>query len=453
MSGKKVYIIGIEGAGTSALAMLYKKKGYEVSGSDDGDGFYHEVLSKAGVKVFKDFKIDHITDDYDFFVHSTAFNESNIEIQACKHKGFTIISYPQAIGKLTKEFYTIAVCGTHGKTTTTGYVTHGLIGSGRDVNAIIGAPVVGWGSGARVGTSEEFILEADEYQNKLALYKPQSVILTSIDYDHPDFFPDYDSYKQVFTDFITRIPRSGLLVAHYQAAKELDVNSAISCNLITYGQDIQSDAILLECKVSENKQEVVFSFKQQVHSLTTTLPGSHNALNAIAAWLMASHITKNAEGSTEGIASFKGVARRFERHDNFNDSIRIDDYAHHPAEIRTTLTALKALYPHREIIAAFHPHTYTRTKELLDEFAKALEIADQVIVLDIYGSAREVHGGVHAIDLVNVINQGVTQKAIHLKNCVDLANFAKETLSENDVFITMGAGDIYKVHEMLKTKH
>lgn len=453
MSGKKVYIIGIEGAGTSALAMLYKKKGYEVSGSDDGDGFYHDVLHAVGIEVFKDFRAEHITSDYDFFVHSTAFGETNVEVQTCNREGFDMISYPQAIGKLTEDFYTIAVCGTHGKTTTTGYVAHGFLGASRDVNAIIGAPVIGWDSGARVGSGDEFVLEADEYQNKLALYKPQSVILTSVDYDHPDFFPNHEAYKQVFTDFIRRIPRTGLLVVHHPAAKELEVKKSISCNLITYGKDAQSDAVLLECNVSEEQQEVIFSYKGQTHSLQTALPGDHNALNAIAAWLVVNHITKDSAGVAKGISAFKGVARRFERHAEFGGAICIDDYAHHPEEIRTTLAALKNMYPYKNVIAAFHPHTYTRTKELLDEFARTLDIADQVIVLDIYGSAREVHGGVHATDLVDAINQGVTQKAIYIKDVDALAAHASKNLSEDDVFITLGAGDIYKVHDVLKVKY
>jgi len=450
MSEKKVYIIGIGGAGTSALAMLYKKNGYEVSGSDDGDGFYHDRLSVEGIEVFKDFRSDHITEVYDFFVHSTAFDDTNIEVQACKHEGFDIMSYPEAIGKLTEEFHTVAVCGTHGKTTTTGYAVNAFIGAGRDVSAIIGAPVIGWDSGARVGTGKELILEADEYQNKLAHYDPQAVILTSVDYDHPDFFPDDESYKQVFRDFIVRIPQAGFLIAHYPDLEKLKIKNDLQCNIITYGEDQSSDAILQSCTVTENEQKVFFSYNNEVISFTTILPGKHNARNALAAWLMAYSVTKDGDGAAKGLADYKGVARRFERQKSINGAICIDDYAHHPEEIRTTLATVKELYPKKKLIAAFHPHTFTRTKELLNDFARTLNIADEVIVLDIYGSAREVHGGVHATDLVEAINKGGIKKALYTKEIEELAIYTKDTLTKNDVFITLGAGDIYKVHDMCK---
>ncbi len=450
MDQKKIFIIGIEGAGTSALAMMYKKMGHDVTGSDDGDGFYRAVLINAGISVFEGFSEENITAEYDFYVHSTAFDESNIEVKKCQQEGHTIMNYPQAIGKLTEEFYTIAVCGTHGKTTTTGYTTSALVGAGRDVSAIIGAPVVGWKGGARVGAGKEFVLEADEYQNKLALYKSQAVIVTSIDYDHPDFFPDLESYKKVYIDFIMRIPRTGFLVIHYPDWKLLDIAKDVQCQVITYGDVGQADAILAERKVTKNHQEISFHYKEENHTFSTRLPGKHNALNALAAWLLARSISGNNSGVADGIKAYKGVARRFEAKGHINGAASIDDYAHHPEEIRMTLATVRELYPQKKLIAAFHPHTFTRTKKLLDEFARTLDIADEVVILDIYGSARECHGGVHATDLVDAINQGVTKKARHIEQIEELATWAMKNLTQDDVFITLGAGDIYKVHDEIQ---
>lgn len=457
---KNVYIIGIEGAGTSALALLYKKRGYIVSGSDDGDGFYRSALEEAGIEVHETFDTGHITSDIDFVVHSTAFGESNPEVAYCKEEGIVLLAYPEAIGELTKEFYTIAVCGTHGKTTTTGFTAESFVGAGRDVNAIVGAPVTNWKEGgvsvgARYGKGDELILEADEYQNKLAYYHPQSVILTSMDYDHPDFFATPSDYRQVFIDFIQKIPRAGFLVAYHDDWDIIKAVNEVSCRVVTYGRHTDADVVLLDREVSEAGQDVSFRYDGAQYGIHTKLPGEHNALNALAAWTMTVLTTKDQVGAEKGIANYAGVARRFEQKGEYAGARLIDDYAHHPEEIRTTLATTKELYKNdgKNIIAAFHPHTYTRTKALLDDFARALDLADQVIVIDIYGSAREEQGGVHAKDLVDAINQGINEKAKYVPDIESLATWAEENLTLKDVFITLGAGDIYKVHDKLKTKN
>ncbi len=447
---KKIYIIGIEGAGTSALAQIYIAQGHTVMGSDDGDGFYKKSLEKAGIKVYHSFDTAHIKDDIDYVVHSTAFNESNIEIEAVKEKKIKLQSYPEAIGDLAENLFTIAVCGTHGKTTTSGMLAHAMIGAGRDVNALIGAPVVGWKSGARTGTGKEFILEADEYQNKLAFYRPQSAILTSIDYDHPDFFPDSASYEKVFTDFVQRIPATGFLVVHHDVWKKIKDILQVRAHVFTYGEQSDADLTIIEREVQEEKQNIIYTFKEERKTLTVHLPGKHNALNAVAATLMSTLITGKEEESIKGLVKYRGTKRRFEHKGFYNSAVLIDDYAHHPEEVRLTLAAAKELYPDKNIITAFHPHTYSRTKALLEEFGRALDVADNVIILDIYGSAREIQGGVDATDLVKAVNQGISKKAKHIATIDKLAQWAKKNLTQSDVFLTLGAGDVYKVHEKIR---
>jgi len=448
---KKVYIVGIEGAGTSALARLYKARGYEVVGSDEGDGFYRSTLEAENVTVFDTFDSARIADWDGIVVHSTAYDKDHREIVEAHKQGLTVLSYPEALGAITREYYSIAVCGTHGKTTTTGMLAHTFLGGGRDVSALIGAPVIGWEGGSRCGAGKEFVFEADEYQNKLQHYHPQAAILTSIDYDHPDFFKDFDAYKKVFIDFIERIPQTGFLVAAHDDWDVLKaVTDNVTCKVITYGEHVDADARLQERTYdADGTQEITFSYKDAEQKIKTQLPGKHNALNALAAWVMGDVIIGNASACTEGLSEYAGVKRRFEKRGMYKGAQMIDDYAHHPEEVRTALATVREVFADKRIIAAFHPHSHSRTYALLEEFARALDIADEVIILDIYAVDRENAADfpVTPEDLVDAINQGVTEKAQHIATYEDLAQHIKESATEGAVIITLGAGDIHKAHD------
>lgn len=450
---KHIYFVGIGGAGTSVLARLYRSQGNKVSGSDNGDEFYTTTLEKEGIKIYKNFDKKNVPKNVNFVVHSTAFDDSNVEVAEVKKLGMKTLSYPEALGELTKNFFTIAVCGTHGKTTTTALLTHSLIACEKNPTAIVGAPVTGWEKGGfREGGKDFLVFEADEYQNKLAFYHPNAVILTSLDYDHPDFFPDFEEYKKVFVDFVKKIPAQGILVACGNDRDVLEVAKEAKCRVITYGTKYNFDVHLIDRKMVNGKQKIEVSYDGKIYILTTNLFGLHNALNVVASWIMSFILTGNAELSGQGVAEFLGTKRRLEKKGEFNKALLFDDYAHHPEEIRATLSTLRENFPGKKLIVAFHPHTFSRTKALLDNFARMLDMADQVIVLDIYGSARETQGGVSAKNLVDEINQGIQKKAFNLKDIKELVKFMQENLTEKDVFVTLGAGDIYKVYEILKKR-
>lgn len=443
---KKVFIVGIGGAGTSALAMVYKKKGFDVSGSDDGDSFYIKELSNAGIEVFDSFDANHITKDINLVVHTTVISNDNSEIQKAKKLSLEVLSYPEAVGKITKELKTVAVCGTHGKTTTTALTAHAFIAAGLQPTAIVGSKITQWGSGAYVDNGEYFILEADEYQNKLALYKPYAVILTNVDFDHPDFFADFQEYKKVFSDFVARIPKDGVLVACGDDDDVREVAQNTTCQVFFYGENEMNNCRITQRETNERGQIITVSFRDTNYEIKTQLFGLHNAKNAVAAWLMNGLIDNDVSSGTKGIFECTGTARRFEKRSILNDAILIDDYAHHPEEIRATLETAKEVFKNKKIIAAFHPHTFSRTEALLDEFAETLSIADEVIVLDIFASARETTGNITSQDLINKINCDKKQN-IHTIN--ELAEWMQNNLSENDVFLTLGAGDIYKVYNLV----
>jgi len=443
---KKVYIIGIGGAGTSALAIIYKKRGYDVTGSDDGDGFYVHELTNSSITVFDTFDKKHLAYDVDFVVYTTAMSKDNIEMQQAKKMSLKIMSYPEAVGQLTKKSKTIAVCGTHGKTTTTALMTHAFISAGYNPTAIVGSKITAWGSGAYVGNEEYFILEADEYQNKLAFYNSYAVILTNVDFDHPDFFDDFDTYKKVFSDFVRRIPEDGFLVA---CGDDDDVREVALCTksqVLFYGERELNNCRITKRETHQDGQEITIILRDTQYQISIQLFGLHNAKNAVAAWLMSGLVAGDMDSGTKGVSACVGTARRFEKKGMLNDAILIDDYAHHPEEIKATLTTVQEVFNDKKIIAAFHPHTFSRTEALLDEFAHVLSTVDEVIVLDIFSSAREVSGNITAQDLVDKIN---CDKKQNIHTIVELADWMQKNLKDGDVFVTMGAGDIYKVYNQI----
>jgi UDP-N-acetylmuramate--alanine ligase len=449
---QNIYFIGIGGAGTSALARLLHSWGKNVSGSDEGDDFYLADLKKDGILIHHQFKAENIPTEVELVIYSAVFDDSNLEIQTAKNRGLKLLTYAEALGELTKQFFTIAVCGTHGKTTTTALTTFALAGAEKNPTAIVGAPVIGWEfGGARSGGKEFLVIEADEYKNKLAQIHPLAVILTNLDFDHPDYFKNFTEYQQVFIDFIQRIPRHGQLVACADDKDVLNIIKQANCSITTYGSQEEADAQIIQREINGNKQKIEVLYQEKTYFLEINLFGLHNALNAVGAWLMSFLLSGEAISSADGLNNFLGTKRRLEKKGQIGKKQVdfFDDYAHHPEEIRATLKTLRELYPTRKIIAAFHPHTFSRTKALLTEFARALDLADEVIVLDIYGSAREKleDNQVSAQDLVNEINQNIQTKAKNLADIIALKKFILENLEDENVFITLGAGDIYKVYD------
>lgn len=445
---KKIYFIGIEGAGTSALAKMYKNLGYEVSGSDDGDHFYGDVLSAEKIKVFNSFDAKNIPDNVDFAVYSTSRKEDNPEIIEIKKRGIKLLKYPEALGDLFNGKIGIAVCGTHGKTTTTAIVANILKDAGIDPCALVGSKVIQWKGNSLAGKGDYFIIEADEYQNKLQNYNPWAAILTSVDYDHPDFFKTFEDYKKVFRDFVAKIPQHGFLVCYGDDSSVLEVAKNASCPVFRYGFLEGNDYRIF----SKNNGEFQINFQEKnLGDFRIKIPGKHNILNSVAAFVVAHRIGIELEKIKKSLDGFKGTVRRFEYIGERNGATLIDDYAHHPEEIKASLKAARNLYPKKNIITIFHPHSYSRTEALLHEFSQSFDDCDKVIVLDIYGSAREKSGNVNSKTLVDLINKYDFGKAEHIPSIPETISFLKESIGKNDIVISMGAGDVWHItHELAK---
>jgi UDP-N-acetylmuramate--alanine ligase len=449
---KKIYFIGIKGSGMVALVEYFERKGFKVTGSDTHEKFFtDEILKRLFVKFHQGFDAKHITADIDLVIYSTAYNEkNNDELKAAKFKMIPLISYPEMLAEIFNGKYGIAVAGTHGKTTTTAILAEIFRVASLDPTAVVGSQVKQWRGSALVGRSEFMVIEADEYQNKIGKYNPQAAILTSADWDHPDFFPTSEAYEKVFEDFVAKIPRHGFLVVCGDRAETLKIAKAAKCKVVSYGFENGADVKISNHELREGKQFFSLNFRgKKLGDFEIMLPGKHNVLNAAAAVAMAHQFNARMDKIGEALANFEGTSRRFEYIGQRNGAILIDDYAHHPEEIKVTLRAAREFFPKRRIWCVFHPHTFTRTKALLTEFAQSFEDADKVIVLDIYGSAREEQGGVHSKDLVEkakIWHRNVE----YIPTIEEVVEYLRDKISREDLVIAMGAGNVWEVVEGLK---
>lgn len=458
---KKVHLIGIKGAGMTALAEFLLRQGATVTGSDTAEVFFTDaILAKLGIAVQERFDPGNIPKQVDVIIYSTAYTpEKNEELARAFTIGVPVLSYPEALGSLTEEKLTLAVCGTHGKTTTSALLADTLEYCGKHPSAIVGSRITAWGGNALSGSGDYLVIEADEYQNKLAHYQPFAVILTSVDFDHPDYFEDTESYERVFAEFVARIPAHGILVYCADSAAVARVATHARCRLVSYGTLPQADFQVVDYVPEKmgflTEKEVVrqsFSVLHQGERLgpfRLQLAGVHNALNATAVLALFSVLGLEEGRLPAALARFSGTERRFEYIGERYGALLYDDYAHHPEEIKVTLKAFRDLYPEKRLTAVFHPHTFTRTKALLTDFAQSFDVADRVMILDIYGSAREEQGGVTSQDLVDLINRFFPGKAEAVHDPVALRADLEQTIGRQDVIITLGAGNVWEISHAL----
>ena len=439
---KTVHMVGIKGTGMSSLDLALRSLGVVVTGSDSADSFLlldERFFKKAGITIADGFDAKNISDGIDAIIASSSHLSKNVEINKARKLKIPILTYAEAVGLLTREFKTIAVCGSHGKTTTTNLLGHVLkaltiAGPTSPQNIAPYPPLTD-----KRGNKGEIVLEADEYENKLKHFFPNGVILTNIDWDHPDYFKTKASYEKVFVDFVKRIPKDGFLVYREDDEVCRRVAEKAVCKRIPYTVRTVNHTTLGTPFAVQSDGKTVGVFR-------TSLMGQHNALNAAAVVLAARELGISEHKIQEGLMSFRGSPRRLQK---ISDTPLVyDDYGHHPTEIKATLQALRSTFQDRKIWAVFHPHTFTRTKQFLKEFGAAFEDADRVIVLEIYGSAREKKGTISSKDVVKEIqkNKGTAQYA---ENFEDAAKLLHGKLSAKTLLLTRGAGDVWKLHKLL----
>lgn len=463
----KVYLVGIKGVGMTMLAQFLKEKGALVSGSDNPDVFLTDaVLKKEKIKFANHFDLKNIPADVCLVIHSSAYSpENNIELAyLAKQKKIKVLNYASALGEIFSAYQGIAVCGSHGKTTTSAWLGYVLAKAGLEPNVLVGSSVPQFKSSGLVGKSKLFVAEADEYQNKLQYFSPYGVVLNNIDYDHPDFYKTKAAYAKAFRDFTAKIPAAGFLVANDSDKQIRALYSQVKGWILNY--DVVSD----KKEYLKKKDKVRFLaynhyLKDGYQYFTVNdwgvfkikLLGRHNIYNALAVIAAAFALGVEMPIIKKHLATFKGTTRRAQHLGNFEGVPVFDDYAHHPTEVRATLAAFKEAYPNKKIITVFHPHTFTRTLALFDDFKKSFVDTSELIVLNIYGSAREQQGGTSSQELIAAIKtwnkeSGRRQSVIFKKDLAQAEAYLRQHLKDNDLLLLMGAGDIFRVGENLLKK-
>ncbi|MDD3778217.1 MAG: UDP-N-acetylmuramate--L-alanine ligase [Patescibacteria group bacterium] len=464
-----IYMIGIKGVGMTMLAQFLATTGNKVIGSDVSETFLTDaVLKKSGIRVKTPFAVSNIPAKIDLVIYSSAFKaENNVELKYLetkknKDKKVPIICYAQALGELFNSYKGVAVCGSHGKTTTTAWLAYVLSKAGKEPKALIGSRVPQLGGSALNGKSKLLVAEVDEYQNKLKYFQPVGVLLNNIDYDHPDFFKDEKAYNQVFIDFVKKIPASGFLIIDGYDKKSVAAAKHSRGQVISYGLAAKEMAWT---KVTVNYQArnvrvrgaYQYFLLNNLGEFKIKLWGEHNIKNALAVIAAARKLGVSLANIKKYLAQFKGTARRGQVLGKYKGAIIIDDYAHHPTEIKATLEGISAYWPKKNIRVIFHPHTFTRTKALFSDFVTSFSRAHELTILDIYGSAREKKGGTSSQILVKAIKaenkkNKLEQRVENLKDIKAATYYLKQTAKAGEVIVLMGAGDVFRVADNLFIK-
>ncbi|MCD8121591.1 MAG: UDP-N-acetylmuramate--L-alanine ligase [Clostridiales bacterium] len=445
-----VHFIGIGGISMSGLAEILMKEGFSISGSDTQRSELTRRLEENGAKVAYGQRAENIMKEIDVVVYTAAVHPDNPEYAECVRRGIPMLSRAELLGQLMRNYRcSIAIAGTHGKTTTTSMVSEILLAANADPTITVGGMLHSIGGNIRVGGSDVFVAEACEYTNSFLSFYPNVEVILNIEADHLDFFKDIEDIRHSFRLFAGRLNADGVLVINSDIRDYKEITAGLDCRVITVGNAPESDYRVDEIAFDAYARPSFTVLEQEnvLGRMTLCVPGRHNVYNALAAIAVARELGISGEEISRGLTAFTGTDRRFEKKGEIGGVTVIDDYAHHPQEIAATLATAKHV-PHRKLWCVFQPHTYTRTKAFLDEFAEALSAADEVILARIYPARETDNLGISSFDIADRIDRLGTP--VHCFETFDeIETFILENCSTGDLLITMGAGDIVKVGERL----
>jgi UDP-N-acetylmuramate--alanine ligase len=449
---KHIHCIGIGGIGLSAVAEIFKSQGFTVSGSDMKMSDVTEHLISQGITVYEGHAAENIK-DADLVVYSAAVSPENPEIVAAKENGIQLATRAEALGALMDEYSTsIAVSGTHGKTTTTSMVSLVLEHAGTDPTILIGGNLPEFNGNAKIGHSDYFVTEACEYMDSFLSLRPKIEIILNIDSDHLDYFKDIDHIVKSFDNFSKLVPADGFIVAFDGNPFVTNLMQTVSTKVVTFGFTENSDYYAKNISFDNNGYPAfdVMHDGTALCRIQLEIPGEHNIANALAAFATCHTLGVTPDVICDTLAGFTGTQRRFDVIGTTSNGVKvIDDYAHHPTEIRATLAAAQNM-PHNRLWCLFQPHTYTRTMALFDEFTTAFNDADVLIMAEIYAAREKNIYKISSRELISEIKkQQPAKEAYYFNSLEEIATFVGNNAQPGDVVITMGAGDIYKVAEML----
>ena len=447
----KVYFIGIGGISMSGFAQLLFDYGFTVCGSDMKESDITKHLSGQGIHIIYGQKAENITNDIDLVVYTAAIHPDNPEFSTAKSLDIPMMERAELVGQVMKNYpNAIGISGTHGKTTTTSMVSHIFLEAEKDPTISVGGILDAIGGNIRVGHSDNFITEACEYTNSFLKFHPTAGIILNVDADHLDFFKDIDDIRHSFRRFAELLPADGVLIINSEIDKINEITDGLDCRVITYGLTGDADYTARDISFNENGYgsfEIVKNGQPTGKHITLSVLGTHNVSNALASIALAEYYDIPFDCIARGLAAFGGTKRRFEVKGQFNGVTVVDDYAHHPTEIKATLTAAKK-YPHKHLWCVFQPHTYSRTRALLHEFADALSLAENVILTDIYAAREADPGDISSRTLQDELKK-LGKDAYYFPSFDEIEKFLSKKCINGDLLITMGAGDVVNIGEHL----
>lgn len=465
LSGAKIHLVGIKGTGMCALAELLHRSGARITGSDVPDRFYTDaILKELSIPFTEGFAAENLPPDADLVVHSAAYNsETNPELSRAAVLGLPVYKYAEALGSYSRRFDSSGIAGVHGKTTTTALTGTLLRAAGLRAQVLAGSAVGDFGGRSTLFLGDRyFVAETCEYRRHFLAFSARRIVLTSVESDHQDYFPTYESIRDAFLEYLLTLPAGGELIYCADDPGAAEVASLLQklrgdVALIPYGLSASGPFRILELRSGEERTVMVLEgFPGE---LRLRVPGRHTALDAAAALALTSTLLRDERGDdawtpalTESVRraleSFRGSRRRSEILGEAGGIVVMDDYGHHPTAIRTTLAGLRAFYPHRRLVVSFMSHTYTRTAALLEDFAAAFSDVDRLFLHKIYGSARENYsGGVTGRSLYERAEalKASTAEVRYYEEPMDALEPLLDELRPGDLFLTLGAGDNWKL--------
>ncbi len=500
MTISNIHFVGIKGVGMTSLAVILKESGMRVTGSDISEQFITDVtLNNAGITIFNGFSKENVN-NAELVIYTGAHGGlENVEVKSAYEKGIRVISFAEGVGMmmdgtlLQKKLKGISIAGTHGKTTTTAMIATILSMNDLDPSYLIGtSEIPSLGNSGHYGKGEYFVVEADEYATdpkfdkrpKFMWHKPRVVVITNIEHDHPDIFPTLNSFMEAFRIFLVNLPSDCVVILNGDDKQVRKLLPEVKNRKITFGLNPENDVVISNChteldsvfteiskpirqphsqlgsehiggQVRDDRKSYIFNLKtfgSNMGEFKINVPGVHNVFNATASAIASLETGLSIEEVKKGLEKFLGSKRRLEfKGKIYKDALLYDDYAHHPTEIRKTLKVLKELYPSKKITCIFQPHTYSRTKALFNDFASSFIDADYVILIDVFSSAREQPDSNVSSYLLSEEIQKTQKNVQFFPNTADVVKYLTDfSLGKDDIVITMGAGDVYKLGERLQ---
>ena len=450
MYGKiqKIHFVGIGGIGMSGIAEVLINLGYQVSGSDLKESGITRRLHKLGGSISYGHRSENLA-DVDVVVTSTAVKQDNPEVEEAHRRKIPVIPRAEMLAELMRMKYGIAIAGTHGKTTTTSMVATVLSHGNIDPTVVIGGRLDSIGSNAKLGQGEFLVAEADESDGSFLKLSPTIAVVTNVDEDHLDYYEDLDEIRATFIDFINKVPFYGLVVLCLDDQNLQGMIPQVKKRLMTYGLNSQADFQASEIVHEGDRTGFMVHYRgEELGRLNIRMPGRHNVLNALAAVAVGMELDMPFSAIAEGFRDFGGVGRRFEIKGEPEGIMIVDDYGHHPVEIKATLAAARSGW-NRRLVAVFQPHRYSRTEALFDDFVTAFYQADHLAVMDIYAAGEQPIAGISAEQLADGISEHGHKSCCYTGDIEATVEHLQAVLLPGDIVITLGAGNVWQVGEEL----